>query len=195
MPMNNHRPEAEFQAHIAAYLQREHGYTILEAEDITDKEYYFATPLLMAFIRATQADSLQKLEADYGTLETQHKIITALKKALATKPLWLIMREGLTVGDYSFLLFYPKPRSSISVANQHWQQNRFSFKTELVIQDTKRPDIVLFLNGLPIMVIELKNGRWCMNKVICNQCVTPFIYDVFSKKRLFFIKNHQPNES
>ncbi|MEI6706549.1 MAG: hypothetical protein WCK96_05360 [Methylococcales bacterium] len=33
-----------------------------------------------------------------------------------------------------------------------------------------------------------------MNKVICNQCVTPFIYDVFSKKRLFFIKNHQPNK-
>ena len=37
-------------------------------------------------------------------------------------------------------------------------------------------------------------GRWCMNKVICNQCVTPFIYDVFSKKRLFFIKNHQSNK-
>ncbi|MEI6708585.1 MAG: hypothetical protein WCK96_15795 [Methylococcales bacterium] len=37
-------------------------------------------------------------------------------------------------------------------------------------------------------------GRWCMNKVICNQCVTPFICDVFSKKRLFLIKNHQSNK-
>ena len=33
-----------------------------------------------------------------------------------------------------------------------------------------------------------------MNKVICNQCVTPFICDVFSKKRLFLIKNHQSNK-
>jgi hypothetical protein len=36
--------------------------------------------------------------------------------------------------------------------------------------------------------------RWCMNKVICNQCVTQFICDVFSKKRLFLIKNHQSNK-
>lgn len=179
MPMNDQRPEAEFQAHIAAYLQDKHGYTVLVADDITDKEYYFATPLLMAFIRATQADSLQKLQADYGAVESQYKIITALKKALVIKPLWLIMREGLTVGDYSFLLFYPKPRSSISVANQHWQQNRFSFKTELIIQDKERPDIVLFLNGLPIMVIELKHEAGGQN---VHNAVTQF------NKR-----NHQDN--
>ena len=157
--MNNHRPEAEFQQHIAEYLKSKHGYTVLEADDITDKDYYIATPLLMAFIRATQTETLKKLEADYGALEAQEKIISALKKALNQKPLWLVMREGLTVGDYSFLLYYPKPRSSMSIANQHWQQNRFSFKTELVIQDDKRPDIVLFLNGLPIIVIELKHEK------------------------------------
>jgi predicted nucleic acid-binding protein len=43
-------------------------------------------------------------------------------------------------------------------------------------------------------VIEWMKRRWCMNKVICNQCVTQFICDVFSKKRLFLIKNHQSNK-
>jgi type I site-specific restriction-modification system R (restriction) subunit len=159
--MNDHRPEAIFQAHIAEYLRTQHAYTVLEADEITDKDYYLATPLLIAFIRDTQAETLQKLEAEYGAL-AQDEIITALKKVLVTKPLWLIMRDGLTVKDYSFSLFYPKPRSSMSIANQHWQQNRFAFKIELVIKDEKRPDIVLFLNGLPIVVIEPALSRYCL---------------------------------
>ncbi len=81
------------------------------------------------------------------------------------------MREGLTVGECNFKLFYPKPRSSQSVANQHWQQNCFSVKTELVIQDAKRPDIVLFLNGLPIIVIELKHEAGGQN---VHDAVTKF---------------------
>ncbi len=85
--MNDHRPEERFQRHIAEYLRIQHGYAVLEAEDITDKEYYFATPLLLSFIRATQADTLRQLEAEYDTAESQNKIITALKTVLATKPL------------------------------------------------------------------------------------------------------------
>ena len=56
-------------------------------------------------------------------------------------------------------MFYPQPRSSESIANQHWLQNRIQIKPELVIKEADRPDLVLFLNGLPIIVIELKHEK------------------------------------
>ncbi len=78
---------------------------------------------------------------------------------MAYQPLWLIIRNGLTVRGEHFQLFYPQPRSSESIANQHWLQNRIQIKPELVIKEAERPDLVLFLNGLPIIVIELKHEK------------------------------------
>lgn len=156
--MTAHRPEAQFQNHLVHYLQIQHGYTLLEPEDISDKEHYIAENLLLAFIRATQAETLARLQVNYGS-DSFDEIIRALKAALAYQPLWLIIRNGLTVRGEHFQLFYPQPRSSESIANQHWLQNRIQIKPELVIKDAERPDLVLFLNGLPIVVIELKHDK------------------------------------
>jgi len=35
-------PEKKFQRHIADYFIREHQYALLEQDEITDTEYYFA---------------------------------------------------------------------------------------------------------------------------------------------------------
>jgi type I restriction enzyme R subunit len=153
----NH-PEAIFQKHIANYLQNRLGYTCLESDEISDKEFYIAEELFFAFIKATQKDGLARLELNYGS-DSLSEILKALKSELQLKPLWLIMRDGLEVRGEQFKLFYPKPRSSASVANLYYRENRFQFKTELVIKDDERPDIVLFLNGLPIVVIELKHEK------------------------------------
>lgn len=55
-------PEAQFQSHVLHYLNKIHGYTLLEAEDITNPELYIAEDLLLAFIRATQAETLGRLQ-------------------------------------------------------------------------------------------------------------------------------------
>lgn len=156
--MSHYRPESQFQNHLVNYLQSQHGYTLLESEDISDKEFYIAEALLLAFIKATQAETLARLQVNYGS-DSGDEILKALKAALAYQPLWLIIRNGLKVRGEHFQLFYPKPRSSESIANQHWLQNRIQLKPELVIKDVKRPDVVLFLNGLPIIVIELKHDK------------------------------------
>ena len=61
------KPEITFQTHIADYLVREHKYGVLEQTDITDTEHFIAEDHLWAFLKATQADTLKKLEYDYGT--------------------------------------------------------------------------------------------------------------------------------
>jgi len=61
------QPELTFQQHIADYLVREHKYGVLEQSEIADTEHSIAEDHLWAFLTATQADTLQKLEDDYGT--------------------------------------------------------------------------------------------------------------------------------
>ncbi|MCX7097660.1 MAG: DEAD/DEAH box helicase family protein [Methylococcales bacterium] len=156
--MTDDRPESIFQRHLIDYLKAQHGYTLLDAEDISDKEFYIAEAFLLAFIKATQAETLARLQVNYGS-DSSDEILKALKAALIVRPLWLIIRNGLTVQGEHFQLFFPKPRSSESISNQHWLQNRIQLKSELVIKDVKRPDVVVFLNGLPIVVIELKHEK------------------------------------
>jgi len=114
-------PELTFQQHIADYLVREHGYGVLEQGDITDTENSIAEDQLWVFLKATQADALKKLEDDYGT-DARDEVFKALRKELAHTPLWMILRNGLEVrARVRLQLFYPKPRSNQSAANDGYR--------------------------------------------------------------------------
>ncbi|OGW33025.1 MAG: restriction endonuclease subunit S [Nitrospirae bacterium GWC2_56_14] len=152
-------PELAFQDHIAAYLTREHGYCVLEQTEITDTENAIAEDHLWSFLRATQQTSLDKLTADYGT-DAREELFKALRAELQHTPLWLLFRHGLKVRGLEFRLFYPKPRSGESVANEHHGQNRITFRPHFYFGETNQEiDFVLFLNGLPIVALELKHEK------------------------------------
>ena len=151
-------PELAFQKHIAEYLKREHKYGVLEQTDITDTEHFIAEDHLWAFLKATQADALKKLEEDYGT-DARDEVFKALRKELVHTPLWMLMRNGLEVKKRVTLqLFYPKPRSTQSAATAGYPQNRVTFRPHLYFGETnKEIDFAFFLNGLPIVALELKH--------------------------------------
>jgi len=151
-------PEKQFQKHIADFLVREHKFAVLTQEEITDTEFYFAEDHLWAFLKATQAETLERLEVDYGS-DSREEIFKTLREEIRHRPLWSIIRTGLRVRGHDFKLYFPKPRSSESVANKLYEENRITFKPELVIKDGKRPDFVFFLNGLPIVTVELKHEK------------------------------------
>jgi len=151
-------PEKKFQRHISDFLLREHHYALLTQEDITDTEYYFAENHFYVFLKVTQSDILQRLERDYGD-DARDEIFKALKGELDRRPLWTIIRTGLSVRGHEIKLYFPKPRSSESIAHQLYDENRITFIPELIIQGSKRPDFVIFLNGLPIVTIELKHEK------------------------------------
>lgn len=150
--------EKKFQRHIGQYLKRVHKYAVLEQSEITDTDHYFCEDYLMAFIKATQADTYKALEETYGT-DARSEIFRALKEEVCHTPLWVIIRNGLKVRGLEFKLYYPKPRSSESSAVSGYQQNRLYFKGELVIRQGGRPDFTIFLNGLPIITMEVKHEK------------------------------------
>lgn len=58
-------------------------------------------------------------------------------------------RDGETVGDFVRLVDWARPGK-----NEFWAVNQFTIKGP---HHTRRPDIVLFINGLPLVLLELKN--------------------------------------
>ena len=136
-------PELTFQGHIAAYLVREHGYAVLEQADITDTEHFIAEDHLWASLKASQKETLDKLAADYGT-DAREEVFKALRSELRHTPLWMLLRHGLKVRELEFRLFYPIPRSSESVANALYGENRITFRPHFTFGETHQEiDFVL----------------------------------------------------
>lgn len=157
MPKRKKAPELTFQQHIADYLVREHQYGVLEQTEITDTEHFIAEDHLWAFLKASQADQLKKLQDDYGT-DAREEVFKSLRKELAHTPLWMLLRQGLKVRGLEFRLFYPKPRSAASAAAEKYVQNRITFRPHFYFGETNQEiDFVCYLNGLPIVALELKH--------------------------------------
>jgi len=152
-------PELTFQQHIADYLVREHQYGVLEQADITDTEHCIAEDQLWAFLNANQGDTLKKLADDYGT-DAREEVFRALRKELEHTPLWMILRHSLKVRGLEFRLYYPKPRSMESAAAKKHDENRITFRPHFYFGETNREiDFVFFLNGLPIVALEVKHEK------------------------------------
>lgn len=152
-------PELTFQQHIADFLVRVHGYAVLEQSDITDTEHCFAEDHLWSFLKTTQADQLKKLAELYGT-DAREEIFRALRKELERTPLWMIFRQGLKVRGLEFRLYYPKPRSNESAGAKKYAENRITFRPHSYFGETNTEiDFLFFLNGLPIVALEVKHEK------------------------------------
>ena len=152
-------PELAFQQHIAAFLVREHKYGVLEQADITDTENFIVEDHLWAFLNDTQPETVKKLAEDYGT-DARDEVFRALRNELRHTPLWLLIRHGLKVRGLEFRLYYPRPRSSESVATKLYDKNRITYRPHFYFGDTNTEiDFVFFLNGLPIVALELKHEK------------------------------------
>lgn len=159
MAKRKEAPELNFQKHISDFLVSEHRYGVLEQADITDTEHFIAEDQLWAFLTATQSDTLQKLTDDYGT-DARDEVFKALRKELGYTPLWMLFRHGLKVRGLEFRLYYPKPRSAESAAAKKYDENRITFRPHFYFGETNLEiDFVIFLNGLPIVALELKHEK------------------------------------
>lgn len=159
MAKNAKAPEIVFQKYIADFLVREHKYGVLEQADITDSEHCIAEDHLWAFLNATQGDQLKKLANDYGT-DARDEVFRALRKELERTPLWMIFRHGLQVRGLEFKLYYPRPRSQESAATKKYGENRITFRPHFYFGEANNEvDFVFFLNGLPIVALEVKHEK------------------------------------
>lgn len=152
--------ETLFQDHVCDFLKETHKYNDLDNQTEKPSIYYHLLESdIITFIKATQKDKYQELVENFGS-DAGREIIRALEQEVAKKTLWLVIREGIDVKGTKLHLYIQKPRSNTSKEHiEHYKLNKFVFKKEYFYNaNTKeRIDIVIWINGLPIIVLELKH--------------------------------------
>lgn len=136
------------------------GYYLGVPQDF-DAQYAMDTKRFWSFLETTQAKEIAKIKAT----NPQYKlvIIQRLDRMAKKYGILQLLRKGLAVENAHFTLFYVPPLASSSQAvKENFERNEFSV-TRQVRYSTKNPleeiDMVIFVNGLPIVTIELKN-QW-----------------------------------
>ena len=116
--------------------------------------------LTLKFIQDTQEREWKKFQRVYGE-QSERKFFYRLVSEIDKKGTINVLRNGFKDVGCHFELFYPKPnnRKNPNLFEQ-FEKNIFSVIDELEYEqkeDGKRLDLVISVNGLPIITIELKD--------------------------------------
>lgn len=116
--------------------------------------------LTLKFIQDTQEKEWKKFQKVYGE-KSEEKFLFRLVNEINSKGTIHILRNGFKDVGCIFQLFYPKPNNNKNPdLFQKFEKNIFSVIDELEYENKEkgnRLDVVLFINGLPIVTIELKD--------------------------------------
>ncbi len=170
--MSSDTSERGFQQDIVDYLSSVGDYvdrTIYnEMEEVKlyskDSNYNKITcmdmELTLKFIMETQPKAWDKFNRIYGDVAAE-KFIDGLIRELDKKGTINVLRDGFRDSGTNFKLFYPKPNSNLNKQTiENYNSNLFSVIQEVDYEKREkgnRVDIVIFVNGLPISTIELKD--------------------------------------
>lgn len=148
----------------------------------TGKGYYIGQPsnfnaqfaideqFFWDFLESTQKEELEKLQKQS---DWKLKILNRYDRLVKKYGILYLIKKGLQVDDANFTLFYQLPLASSSQkVKDNFAQNRFSETRQLrYSRDNPREeiDMVLFINGLPIVTMELKNHWTGQNAKVHGQ--------------------------
>ncbi len=150
--------EINFEDHIEQRLNQS-DYHSLQPTDY-DKSLCLIPDEVGQFIRATQPKTYQRLERQYGA-DTPQKLTLRISNQVASRGVLDVLRKGVRDRGSHFHLTYFQPSSGMNPDHQRlYAKNRFSLVRQLRYSERneKSLDMVLFLNGLPLVTMELKNS-------------------------------------
>ena len=135
-----------------------HGYQLGWTSDY-DREFSIDTAKFWGFLNSTQADELAKLK-DQPNWE--RLILEHLNKRIKKHGLLKVLKNGLSINDAHLTLLYSAPYNEINPeVAENFERNVFSVTRQLYYSQTNPNlsiDMGLFINGLAIATLELKNA-------------------------------------
>lgn len=114
---------------------------------------------LTSFVKTTQPVSWQRLEKQSGN-SADKKFYKAFENAVENDGLISVLRHGFKHRGIDFRVCYFKPESTLNdVAVKHYQQNicQCIRQWHYSEQNNNSVDMMLAINGIPVIAIELKN--------------------------------------
>jgi len=152
--------ERAFEEFIEDYLVKNHGF-IKRMPDNYDKESAIDKDMFYDFITNTQPKEWEKTFTRHGKKENAiDEIIKEVDLTIQEKGVAYALKNELNNRGAKLYLAYFKPSSKLNQETlKQYKSNKFSVIRQLKYSNKNENsiDMVLFLNGIPIITIELKN--------------------------------------
>ncbi len=150
--------EKRFEQDIESYLLSDGGY-VKGNQTFYDKSRAIDLTQLLAFIRNTQSKAWDRYSKIYGA-SAENQLYKRFQDEVVSKGLVHVLRNGIKDRGVDLKICYFEPASTINdVLVEKYNSNilsctrQFRYSTE----NNNSIDMVLSLNGIPIVAIELKN--------------------------------------
>ena len=152
--------EKTLQDHLAGRLASGEGYLPRNSSTDYDRPLAMDKELVLRFVQTAQQDAWDKLVAHYTT-SAETTFFKELERSLKERGLLDVLRQGIKiVPGIKLSLCYFRPASNLEPKRtEEYESNILSVikEVEYSTKCENRIDVVLFLNGLPIVTMELKN--------------------------------------
>ena len=145
---------------IVNHLVTVNGYVQGQSTDY-DRDYALDTDRLEAFLRATQPD-LVRTSRIFDNPTNRRKFLERVRKEISDRGVVDVLRKGIKhLSNPTIVLYSPYPSELSETAKRMYALNKFTVIRQLHYSQTDAKlsvDVVLFINGLPIITMELKNS-------------------------------------
>jgi len=143
---------------IVESLVNESRYQLGKSEDY-DVEYALDLVKLSEFLKESQPKIYESLGLDEDS-PTRVKFLNRLQGEISKRGVVDVLRNGIKHGPLSIDLFYGTPTPGNKKAEELFKTNIFSVTRQLHYSKDETQlalDMVIFINGLPVITFELKN--------------------------------------
>ena len=139
----------------SGYLERQ-----LEGQALKDfQERAIDVEMLFQFLEATQPKKMERLKKIHGDF-FERRFLNRVEQELSRRGVIDCLRHGIKDRGVSLKLAYNKPPSTLNkLLMENYEQNIFTVNRQVYYSEKNKNslDVVLFLNGFPLVVMELKN--------------------------------------
>ena len=149
--------EKNLETILVNYLRDVQGYEEGLSENY-NKDYALDTERVKRFILSTQKKKAENT-ACFASEVSERKFFTQLNKELATRGITDVLRKGFRYISELFDMYYPLPSELNPTAQEMYRKNIFCVTRQLYYskENSNSIDVMVSLNGMPILTIELKN--------------------------------------
>ena len=150
--------EKNFEADIEAFMLSAGGYRKGDMKTY-DKEKAIDMPVLIEFISKTQPKMWKRYQNIYGE-KAENQLYKTFQNDVVSFGLLHVLREGIKDRGVGIKFYYPAPTSGLNEEVVERYNNNILTCTRQFFYSTENHnsiDMVLSLNGIPIVAMELKN--------------------------------------
>ena len=179
--------EKRFEQDIEEYLTTKGGYLKGDPKAF-DRIIALDRNTFISFIKQSQPKQWERFEKIYGA-DSEKQIVERFCREVKMVGLLKVFRQGFTDRGIKFRAVYWKPETSINETSQQQYDANILHCTRQLHYSPKNEnsiDIVLFINGIPVVSMELKcqfTGQDTSN------AIKQYKFDRAGKETIFEFKN------